>query len=56
MPSGKKIMVLTTTLIDISSTGVRKRVMEGRSIRFLVPHTVREYIEREELYRNHEIC
>ena len=56
MPSGKKIMVMTTTLIDISSTEVRKRVMEGRSIRFLVPHTVREYIEREELYRNHEIC
>lgn len=55
MPSGKKIMVMTTTLMDISSTGIRRRVMEGRSIHFLVPHGVREYIERQKLYRNFEI-
>ncbi len=56
MPSGKTIRITTTTLMDISSTGVRKKVMEGKSIRFLVPHSVRKYIEKEKLYRNHEIC
>ncbi len=56
MSSGKKVMVMRTTLMDISSTGIRNRVMEGRSIRFLVPHRVREYIERQKLYQNHEIC
>ena len=55
-PSGKKIMVMSTTLMDISSTGVRRRVKEGKSIRFLVPHTVIKYIEKKRLYLNHGIC
>jgi nicotinate-nucleotide adenylyltransferase len=37
--------------IDISATEIRKRVAEGRSIRYLVPHAVEEIIRREELYR-----
>jgi nicotinate-nucleotide adenylyltransferase len=37
--------------IDISATEIRKRVAEGRSIRYLVPHAVEEIICREELYR-----
>ena len=53
-PSGKKIMVMETTHMDISSTGVRRRVKENRSIRFLVPHSVIQYIEKQRLYRNHE--
>ena len=56
VPSGKTIMVMETTLMDISSTEIRKRAMEGRSIRFLVPRGVREYIEEKRLYRNHAIC
>jgi nicotinate-nucleotide adenylyltransferase len=37
--------------IDISATEIRKRVAEGRSIRYLVPRAVEEIICREQLYR-----
>ena len=36
--------------IDVSSSGIRKRVREGRPYRHLVPEAVAEIIEREELY------
>jgi nicotinate-nucleotide adenylyltransferase len=38
-------------MIQISSTGIRRRVREGRPIRYLVPHAVEEYIGSHELYR-----
>jgi nicotinate-nucleotide adenylyltransferase len=37
--------------IDISATEIRKRVADGRSIRYLVPRAVEEIIGREQLYR-----
>ena len=36
--------------LDISATGLRARVAAGRSIRFLVPEAVREYIDDHHLY------
>ncbi len=36
--------------IDVSSSGIRKRVREGRPYRHLVPEAVAEIIEREGLY------
>jgi nicotinate-nucleotide adenylyltransferase len=37
--------------LDISSSLIRRRAAAGRSIRYLVPDAVAEYIEREGLYR-----
>ncbi|MFC1660099.1 nicotinate-nucleotide adenylyltransferase [Gemmatimonadota bacterium] len=41
---------IQVTRVDLSSTGIRARVREGRSIRHLVPSPVREIIERNHLY------
>ncbi|MDZ7372538.1 MAG: nicotinate-nucleotide adenylyltransferase [candidate division KSB1 bacterium] len=45
------VRILETPLIEISATDIRNRVRQGRSIRYLVPDAVAEYIERHGLYR-----
>jgi nicotinate-nucleotide adenylyltransferase len=47
----ERVRHLDTPVIQISSTGVRRRVREGRPIRYLVPAAVEEYIAAHELYR-----
>jgi len=37
---------------DISSTEIRRRIAEGRSVRYLVPYEVEVYIAKYALYRN----
>ena len=43
--------VIPVPTIDLSATQVRERVKQGRSIRYLVPEPVREYIAARGLYR-----
>jgi nicotinate-nucleotide adenylyltransferase len=45
-----KANVVDTPLIEVSATDIRRRVREGRSIRYLVPPEVEQYIRDHHLY------
>ncbi len=44
------IRMLDTPTLDISSTGIRRRIREGRSVRYLLPQAVEQYIRTHGLY------
>lgn len=45
------ILLLKFPAMELSSTDIRERAASGESIRYLVPENVREYINRNHLYR-----
>lgn len=49
---GADIRLLNTPNVDISSSEIRRRVKEGKSIRELVPEAVFQFIEENQLFRD----
>jgi nicotinate-nucleotide adenylyltransferase len=47
---GMAYETVAVTRVDVSSTEIRRRVREGRSIRYWVPEAVRRIIDDERLY------
>lgn len=49
-PKGR-VMSLELTPLSISSSDLRQRIGEGKSVRYLVPKAVKKYIEQHQLYQ-----
>jgi nicotinate-nucleotide adenylyltransferase len=47
----KKISLYEVPLLNISSTYIRETLQAGKSIRYLVPKVVKEFIDENSLYR-----
>lgn len=45
-----RLRIMAMPQLDISSTGIRRRLREGRSARWLVPDDVYDYLTRKGLY------
>lgn len=45
-----RIFPVECSRVDISATNIRRRILQGKSIRYLVPESVHEIIEQKELY------
>jgi nicotinate-nucleotide adenylyltransferase len=50
-PDAPRPLFFDMPRLDISSSQIRRRIAEGRPIRYLVPDLVAEHIARERLYR-----
>lgn len=46
-----QVRFVSAPVMEVSGTEIRSRCSAGRSIRYLVPESVRAYIEEHELYR-----
>ena len=49
---GTKINLIKTPLYEISSTDLRDRIREGKSLRYLIPKKVLDYIEESGFYKH----
>ncbi len=52
VPVTGRIHYAENPLIDISSTYIRDRLRAGKSVRYLLPDAVIDYIQKKGLYRN----
>jgi len=50
-PTGHVIYYRAVSFLDISSSRMRQRVKSGKSIRYLTPDSVRQYILKNSLYK-----
>lgn len=46
------VHILPARFIDLSSSEIRQRIANGKSVRYMLPEEVREYIYENGLYRN----
>ncbi len=46
------VEIIHTFQLEISSTDLRKRIRDGKSVKYLMPDNVIEYIEENNLYKN----
>ena len=49
-----KELAMKSRLIEISSSDIRDRILNGKSVRYLLPRAVEKYIETQKLYLNRE--
>jgi nicotinate-nucleotide adenylyltransferase len=54
LPGGRRLLCPVLPVLDISSSSIRDKVRQGRSIRGLVPPEVERYIADHGLYRGEE--
>ncbi|MEW5884880.1 MAG: nicotinate-nucleotide adenylyltransferase [Armatimonadota bacterium] len=45
-----RVVPFSAPLLDVSSTDLRRRLREGRSVRYLIPNSVIRFIEESRLY------
>lgn len=49
--NARNVIFAGNPLVEISSSDIRERVRQGKSIRYLVPEGIERYIREKELYR-----
>jgi nicotinate-nucleotide adenylyltransferase len=49
-----RIFPVECTRVDISATGIRRRILQGKSVRYLVPEGVYQIIRDRRLYEGDE--
>jgi len=54
-PAGGVLHLRLPSRMAISATGLRERLAEGRSVRYLLPRAVEDYIRSHDLYRWQEL-
>lgn len=50
----KNAILLQSPLVEISSTDIVERISQGRSVRYMTPESVLQYIEQHNLYRDNK--
>lgn len=47
---GKRILPISAPVIGLSSTDIRKRIRDGKTVKYMIPDRVIEYIKQHNLY------